>query len=163
MSGRGAIFYKLKDTIYRSCIIRKMSTTIQARRNLCDLDALLQECIKYGSTHCRISFQVFFCSAYHFARETSTNHAAIFCNTAKIPCLRLETGDHCLTMRLQESISQQNLIDVPVAIVDAGQTGCRKPFGKRSPQCCDFVGGNIVDQLPSAVLEVGQRDVDILG
>ena len=62
-------------------------------------------------------------------------------------------------MLRQGKSGQQNLVDVPADVVGADLAGDDELLGEVDLQSSDLVGGYIVDQLPSAVLEVGQCDV----
>lgn len=66
-------------------------------------------------------------------------------------------------MSYGSSFGQQGLVDVPADIVGTDLAGDHELFGILSLQSLDFVGGNVVDQLPGAVLEVGQHVVAVIG
>ena len=75
----------------------------------------------------------------------------------------LNVGGLCLSAGQLAVGGQQVLVDVEARIVGADLAGDEVLGGVLALQALDLSGGNIVNQLPGAVLEVGQHVVGVVG
>ena len=75
----------------------------------------------------------------------------------------LSLGLLSLSARQRGGSGEDVLVDVPADVVGADLAGNDEFIGILSLQAGDLVGGNVVDELPVAVLEVGEHVVDVVG
>ena len=75
----------------------------------------------------------------------------------------LSLGLLSLSARQRGGSGEDVLVDVPADVVGADLAGNDEFIGILSLQAGDLVGGNVVDELPVAVLEVGEHVVGVVG